>query len=87
MNKFKINANEYLKHNIISYYHIGYTGYKTLGNPDYLNDLKNTFGDSSKEKLDNAKKQLYHVLKTLSSFNYFSCLHSPTDSPFVSFFN
>ena len=42
MNKFKINANEYLKHNIISYYHIGYTGYKTLGNPDYLNDLKNT---------------------------------------------
>ena len=70
MNKFKINANEYLKHNIISYYHIGYTGYKTLGNPDYLNDLKNTFGDSSKEKLDNAKKQLYHVLKTdLSSFS------------------
>ena len=70
MTPFTIEQNNYLTKNIQAFYHTDYIGYGKQGNPDYLNDLKNTFGDSSKEKLDNAKKQLYHVLKTdLSSFS------------------
>lgn len=74
MNEFTISSNEkYLKNNVQSYYHTYYTRYKQLGNPDYLNDLKNTFNDFSNEnleKLDNAIQQLYDVLKNdLSSFN------------------
>jgi len=70
MNKFMIYKNQYLKQNIQGYYHTNYLGYRKSGNPDYLNDLKNTFNDFSKEKLDNAMNQLYKVLKTdLSQFD------------------
>jgi len=64
MNKFTICENEYLQYKIQSYYNIDYTGYENFGNPDYLNDLKNTFDSFSKEKLNNAIKQIYNVLKT-----------------------
>ena len=70
MNKFTIYANQYLQQNIEGYYHTSYVRYGNPGNPDYLNDLKNTFNDFSKEKLDNAISQLYNVLKTdLSQFS------------------
>ena len=70
MNKFTIYANQYLQQNIEGYYHTSYVRYGNPGNPDYLNDLKNTFNDFSKEKLDNAINQLYDVLKTdLSQFS------------------
>ena len=54
---------EYLKVDIQGYYHTHYTGYQNIGNPDYLNDLKNTFNDYSKEKLNNATQKLYSVVK------------------------
>jgi len=64
LNKFTIYANgTYLLTNIEANYHINYVRYGNPGNPDYLNDLKNTFDSSSKEKLYNAIKQLYDVLK------------------------
>jgi len=70
MKKFTINANQYLKCNIISYYHTDYTGYHNPSNPDYINDLKNTFNNYPKEKLQNAINQLYNVLKNdLSNFS------------------
>jgi len=70
MNKFTIYANNYLQYDIQGYYHVDYIGYRKPGNPDYLNDLKNTFNDFSKEKLDKAISQLYNVLKTdLSQFD------------------
>ena len=70
MNQFIIYANEYLRQNIQGYYHENYTRYGNPGNPDYLNDLKNTFGDFSKEKLNSAINQLLTVLKTdLSKFD------------------
>ena len=71
MNEFTIFSNEeYLKRNIQSYYHTHYTGYRNLGNPDYLNYLKNTFDNESNEKLEKAIHQLYDVLKNdLSSFD------------------
>lgn len=68
LNELTIEGNEYLKHNIQGYYHIKYTKYnakyKNDGNTGYLNDLKNNFNNFSKEKLDNAIKQLCDVLKT-----------------------
>ena len=73
MEKFTIQANNYLRQNIQAYYHQYYTGYQNYGNPDYLNDLKNTFNSFSKEnidKLDEAIKKLRDVLKNdLSNFN------------------
>ncbi|SMN02473.1 hypothetical protein SPONN_1154 [uncultured Candidatus Thioglobus sp.] len=71
MNKFTIYSNkEYLKSNIEGHYHTDYTGYKNPCNPDYLNDLKNTFGDNSNEKLESARQKLYDVLENdLSQFN------------------
>jgi predicted amidophosphoribosyltransferase len=70
MNKFIIHANAYLNQNVEGYYHINYIGYENDGNPDYINDLKNTFNNYSKEKLDSAIEQLYNVLKTdLSMFD------------------
>lgn len=74
MNEFTINSNdEYLKVDVQGYYHTHYTGYKNIGNPDYLNDLKNTFNSFSEEnigKLESAIEKLHSVLKNdLSQFD------------------
>jgi len=71
MNKFTIYANGgFLKQNIQGFYHTNYLRYGNPGNPDYINDLKNTFHNFSKGKLDKAMSQLYNVLKTdLSQFD------------------
>jgi len=64
MKKFTIFKNEFLqKCDIKGFYHTDYVGYENLGNPDYLNDLKNTFNNFSKQKLENAVDMLYNVLK------------------------
>lgn len=70
MNKFKIKRNVYLNQEINGFYHTDYLRYKQPGNPDYLNDLKNTFNDYPKYKLENACKKLYSVLRhDLQQFN------------------
>lgn len=72
MNEFIIYANEYLRQNIRGFYHTNYTGYQNIGNPDYLNDLKNTFNNYSNEnlrKLNNAIQELNDVLKN-DLFNF-----------------
>lgn len=70
MHKFTIYKNDYLSMNIQGHYHTNYIGYRNPGNPDYINDLKNTFANYPKAKLDNAISQLYSVLKNdLSQFD------------------
>jgi predicted amidophosphoribosyltransferase len=70
MNKFMIYNNQYLKQNIQGFYNCDYTGYGNIDNPNYINDLKNTFNSYSKVKLDNAIEQLYNILKVdLSKFS------------------
>lgn len=74
MNKFTIFSDDkYLDKNIQGFYHTYYTGYKNAGNPDYLNDLKNTFDSYSREnlsKLDKAIEKLTSVLENdLSKFD------------------
>lgn len=71
MNEFVIvSDDEYLDRNIQGFYHTDYTGHKNIGNPDYLNDLKNTFDSFTVEKLNKAVQELEDVLKTdLSQFD------------------
>ena len=74
MNEFTISQNDYLEQDIQAFYNTSYTGMGHDGNPDYLNDLKNTYGkptsSDSKEykkrmlkKLENGVKKLEKVLK------------------------
>lgn len=59
---FIIQANNYLKKNIRAFCHTDYLGYKQPGNPDYINTLKNTFGNTPKNVLDDAVFSLETVL-------------------------
>lgn len=74
MQKFTIPQNEYLRQNINAYYHTSYTRMGNPGNPNYLNDLKNTYGKpessdteaykkSELAKLQNAMTELAIVLR------------------------
>ncbi len=74
MEQFEISKNEYLKQEINAYYHAVYTKMGNPENPNYLNDLKNTYGKPEatddkdwakreQKKLDNAVKKLDEVLK------------------------
>ncbi len=74
MQKFIISKNEYLKQDINAYYHTSYTRMGNPGNPNYLNDLKNTYGkptssdtkvyqESEQKKLDAAVIELKKILK------------------------
>jgi len=70
MKEFVIYRNEYLKKNVKGYYNTDYVRYGNPGNPDYINDLKNTFDNFSQIKLSNASDKLYSVLKNdLSTFD------------------
>jgi hypothetical protein len=62
MQVFIIQANNYLKKNIRAFCHTNYLGYKHPGNPDYINTLKNTFGNTPINLLDGAVFNLETVL-------------------------
>src|SRR5690606_10844405 len=63
MEKFTINSNNYLKHNIQAYYHQNYIGFNKPGNPDFLNSLKNQFGNISVDTLRDSIRKLKLVLE------------------------
>lgn len=63
MIKFQISANEFLSRKTFGFYHVPYMGMGTPGNPDYLNDLKNTFNDFKEHKLQSAAQELRDVLQ------------------------
>lgn len=62
MNKFIINANSYLSKPTTAFFHVPYTRMGNPGNPDYLNDLKNTFNNFSENKLRSAAQELQNAL-------------------------
>lgn len=62
MQQFTIFANEYLHQDTTAFFHVGYIGYEQPGNPDYINTLKNTYGDYSEYKLKSAMQELRSVL-------------------------
>ncbi|MDR0663970.1 MAG: hypothetical protein LBF86_00370 [Helicobacteraceae bacterium] len=61
MREFTIQENRYLSRDITAFYHSEYVGYKKLGNPDYINTLKNTF-EAPAHSLQAAVKELEKVL-------------------------
>lgn len=63
MNKFIINANSYLSKPTTAFFHVPYTRMGNPGNPDYLNDLKNTFNNFSENKLRSATQELQNALR------------------------
>ena len=63
MNTFTITPNEFLSRNTQAYYQYDYTTYGTEGNPDFINHLKNQFGDTSVSTLQNAVNELTKVLQ------------------------
>lgn len=63
MNTFKILADTiYLSRNTTAFYHVPYTRWGNPGNPNYLNDLKNTFNNFSRQKLLFATQELRNAL-------------------------
>jgi hypothetical protein len=63
MNEFQIAANRFLSRQTTAFYHVPYIGMRSPGNPDYLNDLKNTFNTFSPNRLQSASYELQAVLK------------------------
>lgn len=63
MQQFIISANEFLKNNTQAYYRYDYTTFGTEGNPDFINHLKNQFGDTNPSTLQNAVNELIKVLQ------------------------
>lgn len=75
MNQFEIPANEYLRRNTRAFYHVPYVRRGNPGNPDFVNDLKNTFNNFAEHKLKSAAEELRGVLlgdfpKILRSSNF-----------------
>lgn len=67
MHNFIIEPNNYLKQEIRAFYHTDYIGFRQQGNPDYINYLKNTYNDFSRQNIKNlntAIRTLTDVLNT-----------------------
>ncbi|MCO6450524.1 MAG: hypothetical protein J5I90_07010 [Caldilineales bacterium] len=62
MYRFQINANNYLSKQTTAFFHVPYTRMGNPGNPDYLNNLKNTFNNFSEDKLLAAVQDLHNTL-------------------------
>ena len=62
MQQFRIEPNDYLSYPTRGYFHQYYTGYGRPGNPNFINNLKNTFADKSEEVIEDAIDQLKKIL-------------------------
>lgn len=63
MERFTIAPNNFLNKSTQAYYRYDYTTYGTEGNPDFINHLKNQFGDTSVRKLQNAVNELKKIIQ------------------------
>jgi hypothetical protein len=61
--RFNIAPNSYLNKSIQAYYRYDYTTYGTEGNPDFINHLKNQFGDTHVRTLQNAVTELKKIVE------------------------
>ena len=62
LHDFMIQRNEYLNQSVKAFYHTNYVGFRKPGNPDYINKLKNTYGDCSNTIINMAAQELENVL-------------------------
>lgn len=75
MRKFIIEKNTFLlSKNIDAFFDLDYIGYQQEGNPDFINDLKNTFNNQSElllqEAVDECYKYIFNFLKTIDLPNW-----------------
>lgn len=64
MDKFYIQANNFLSRQTIGYYHQYYTGYGQPDNPGFLNILKNTFNNTPLNDLRVARDKISQILQS-----------------------
>lgn len=57
--EFKIHENGFLKSTVSGWFSVPYTGFMNPGNPNYLNVLKNTFGDDPTDFAAKSAVELY----------------------------
>ena len=63
MFRFQISSNNYLSTSTNAFYHVPYTRFGNPDNPNYLNDLKNTYNNFPEHKLQSAVRELLGVLQ------------------------
>lgn len=63
MQKFIVRGNRFLNKQMSGYYNCEYIGYNEENNPNYLNTIKNQFGNTTNEKLEEA----YVIVKSIFS--------------------
>ena len=89
MNQYTIVKNEYLSKDIKAFYRCVYQGYGKVGNPDYINYLKNTFNNAPRYKIEAAKNsvksnladELFNVLSTISDTEVAICVIPRSEPP------
>jgi predicted amidophosphoribosyltransferase len=62
MYEFYIEKNPYLSRRTRAFYSLDYVGYQQPGNPDYINTLKNTFGNTPYADIRTAAQELAQVV-------------------------
>lgn len=67
MKNFTIERNDFLNRDVEACYHTEYYGFRAPENPDYVNYLKNQFGNESQELLELSYRNLHNAL--LEDFN------------------
>lgn len=70
MKRFILEANDFLIKEIHSFYDTDYLGYANEGNQDFLNILKNTYGNYSENSLSYAFNQLNPFFKDMIDITY-----------------
>jgi hypothetical protein len=90
MYKFTIVANNFLLKDIQAFYRSEYVGHRNPGNPNYINTLKNTYGNLSTTELNSAVQELENALREdlpqifqLLQLNTLICKKSPRCSHFT----
>jgi hypothetical protein len=62
MQQFTIEPNEFLKNTTQAFYHQDYIAFKAPGNPDFINHLKNQFGDTNIDVLKSSETEFEKIL-------------------------
>lgn len=62
MVQFKVLANVFLKRRVRGYYHQHYTGYGCADNPEFINTLKDNFGNTNDWALELAREEVEKIL-------------------------
>lgn len=70
MNSFLIEQNAFLNKTLKAFYDLDYIGFGQVGNPDFINVLKNTFNKESDVNIKSAANECYgYIYNFLNSIS------------------